>query len=48
MPEIWNNLVSDLLLKNHVFRLVFESNKFILSKNEICIKKGYMNTSIRG
>ena len=31
--EICNNLVSSLLLNSHGFRMVFESNKFVLSKS---------------
>ena len=31
--EIRKNLVSGSLLNNHGFRLVFESNKFVLSKS---------------
>ena len=33
VPEIRRNLVSSSLLNNHGFRLVFKSNKFILSKS---------------
>ena len=37
------NLVSGLLLNNHGFRLVFKSNKFVLSKSEMYVWKGYMS-----
>ncbi|RVW17127.1 Retrovirus-related Pol polyprotein from transposon TNT 1-94 [Vitis vinifera] len=37
------NLVSGSLLNNHGFRLVFESNKFVLSKSGMYVGKGYMS-----
>ncbi|KAL6326053.1 hypothetical protein AAG906_000928 [Vitis piasezkii] len=43
VPEIRKNLVSGSLLNNHGFRLVFESNKFILSKSGMYVGKGYMS-----
>ena len=43
VPEIQKNLVSGSLLNNHGFRLVFESNKFVLSKSGIYVGNGYMN-----
>ena len=42
VPEILNNLVSGSLLNNHRFRLVLESNKFVLSKSGMYIGKWYM------
>ena len=42
-PKIRKNLVYGSLLKNHGFRLVFESNKFVLSKNGMKEGKRYMN-----
>ena len=41
--EIQKNLVSGSLLNNHGFRLVFESNKFVLSKSGIYVGNGYMS-----
>ncbi|KAL6331736.1 hypothetical protein AAG906_016732 [Vitis piasezkii] len=41
--KIRKNLVSGSLLNNHGFRLVFESNKFILSKSGMYVGKGYMS-----
>jgi hypothetical protein len=40
-PPIKKNLVSGSLLYRHGYKLVFESNKCILSKYEIFIRKGY-------
>nr|GEW19255.1 hypothetical protein [Tanacetum cinerariifolium] len=39
--EIRKNLVSSWLLNKFGFRLVFESDKFVLSKNQIYVGKGY-------
>ncbi|GJR07824.1 hypothetical protein Tco_0790476 [Tanacetum coccineum] len=41
VPEIRKNLVSDWLLNKFGFRLVFESDKFILSKNQMYVGRGY-------
>ena len=43
VPEIRKNLVSDSLLNSHGFRIVFESDKFVLSKRGMYIGKGYMS-----
>ena len=43
VPEIRKNLVSGSLLNSHGFWLVFESNKFILSKSGMYVGKGYMS-----
>ncbi|RVW52240.1 Retrovirus-related Pol polyprotein from transposon TNT 1-94 [Vitis vinifera] len=40
VPEIRKNLVSGSLLNNHGFRLVFESNKVVLSKSGMYVGKG--------
>ena len=40
--EIRKNLVSGSLLNSHGFWLVFESNKFVLSKSGMYVGKGYM------
>ncbi|RVW97088.1 Retrovirus-related Pol polyprotein from transposon TNT 1-94 [Vitis vinifera] len=39
VPEIRKNLVSGSLLNNHGFRLVFESNKVVLSKSGMYVGK---------
>ena len=44
--EIRKNLVSGSLLNSHGFQLVFESNKFVLSKNEMYVGKGYMSSGM--
>ncbi|GJS83573.1 pol polyprotein [Tanacetum coccineum] len=41
VPEIRKNLVSGWLLNKFGFRLVFESDKFVLSKNQMYVGKGY-------
>ena len=43
VPDIQKNLVSGSLLNNHGFRLVFESNKFVLSKSGMYVWKGYVS-----
>ena len=43
VPEIQKNLVFGLLLNNHGFRLVFESNKFVRSKSGMYVGKGYVS-----
>ena len=41
--EIHKNLVPGSLLSNHGFRLVFESNEFILSNSGMYVGNGYMS-----
>ena len=43
LPKIHKNLVSGSLLTNHGFRMVFESDKFVLSKSGMYVGKGYMS-----
>ena len=43
VPKIRKNLVSGSFLNSHGFRLVFESDKFVLSKSGMCVGKGYMS-----
>ena len=43
VPKIRKNLVSGSLLSKKGFRLVFESNKFVLTKSGIYVGKGYMS-----
>ena len=42
VPKIRKNLVSGLLLNKHGFRMVFESDKVILSKSRMYVGKGYV------
>ena len=42
VPEIRRNLVSGPLLVNAGFRLVFESNKFVLTKNDTFVGRGFV------
>ncbi|KZV25134.1 hypothetical protein F511_42831 [Dorcoceras hygrometricum] len=46
VSEIRKNLVSGSALVKADFRLVFESNKFILSKNGVFIGKGYLEDNL--
>ena len=46
VPKIRKNLVSGSLLNNHGFRLVFELNKFVLSKSIMYVGQGYMSDGI--
>ena len=43
ITEIRKNLVSGSLLNSHGFRMVFELDKFVLSKSGIYVRKGYMS-----
>ena len=43
VPEIRKNLVSGSFLNSHGFRLVFEYDKFVLSKSEMYVGKVYMS-----
>ena len=46
VPEIRKNLVSGSLLSKKGFRLVFESDKFVLTKSGIYVGKGYMSNRL--
>lgn len=39
--DIRKNLVFGSLLRKHGFKLMFESNKFVLTKNRIFVGKGF-------
>ena len=43
VPNIRKNLGSGSLLSKNGFRLVFESDKFVLSKSGMYVGKGYMS-----
>jgi hypothetical protein len=45
-PEIQKNLVSGNLLSKHGYKLVFESEKFVLTKNNMFVGKGYAENGI--
>ena len=44
--EICKNLVFGSLLNNHRFRMVLESDKFVLSKGGMYVRKGYMSDAM--
>ena len=46
VPEIRKNLVSGSLLNKNGFKLVFEADKFVLSKGGAFVGKGYMYDSM--
>ena len=46
VPEIRKNLVYGSLLNSHGFKMVFESNKFVLYKSGMYVGKGYMNNGM--
>ena len=46
VPEIRKNLVSGSLLNKHGFRMVFESNRVVLSKCGMYVGKGYVNDGL--
>ena len=46
VPEIRKNLVSASLLSKKGFKLVFESDKFVLTKGGTFVGKGYMSEGL--
>lgn len=46
VPDIRKNLVSGSLLSKHGFKLVFEFDKFVLTKNKIFIGKGFVKSEM--
>ena len=46
VPNVRRNLVSGSLLNKFGFRLVFKRDKFILSKGEIFVGKGYYSNEM--
>ena len=44
--HVCKNLMSGSLLSNNGFKLVFVSNKFVLSKNDMYVGKGYLSEGI--
>lgn len=46
MPEIRKNLAFRSLLNKHRFWIVFESDKVVLSKNEIYVGKAYVSDEL--
>lgn len=43
MPDIRKNLMSRTLLNKNGFKLIFESDKFTLSKGGMYLGKGYLS-----
>ena len=43
---IRKNLVSDTLISKHGFKMIFEADKFILSKQGMFVGKGYVTNSM--
>ena len=46
VPDVRQNLVSVSLLSKNGFKLVFVSDKFVLSKNEMYVGKGYLSDGL--
>ncbi|CAL9006155.1 unnamed protein product [Prunus brigantina] len=46
VPEIRKNLVSGSLLSKNGFKLVFEYDKFVLTKNGMYVGKGYLTDGL--
>ena len=46
VPEIRKNLVSGSFFSKKGFRLVFESDKFVLTKSGIYVGKGYISNGL--
>ena len=41
-PDIRKNLISELILSKKEFRMIFESDKFVLTKSGMYVGKGYL------
>ena len=46
VPDIRKNLVSGSLLSKNGFKLVFVSDKFVLTKNDMFVGKGYLSDGL--
>ena len=46
MPEIHKNLVSTSLLVKNGFKVVFVSDKVVISKNDMYVGKGYLSDGL--
>lgn len=46
VPDIRKNLISGSVLSKHGFKLVFESNKFVLTKNKMFVGKGFSKSKM--
>nr|GEZ15370.1 septin and tuftelin-interacting protein 1 homolog 1 [Tanacetum cinerariifolium] len=46
VPNITNNLISRPILSNKGFKLMFESDKFIITKGDVYARKGYLNEAL--
>ena len=46
VPDIRKNLVSGSLLSKNGFKLVFVSDKFVLTKNDVFVGKGYLQDGL--
>ena len=47
VPEIHKNLEFGSLLNSHGFQMMFELDKFALSKSGMCVEKGHMSDGMR-
>ncbi|GJW80751.1 retrovirus-related pol polyprotein from transposon TNT 1-94 [Tanacetum coccineum] len=46
VPNITKNLFSDYILSNKGFKLVFESEKFVITKGGVYVRKGYRDEGL--
>ena len=46
VPEVTKNLISGPVLSNKGFKLVFESDKFVLTKGGVYVGKGYLSEGL--
>ena len=46
VPEIRKNLISGPMLSKKSFKLVFESDKLVITKGELYVGKGYLNEGL--
>jgi len=46
VPEIRKNLVSTILLVKNVFKCIFVSDKVVISKNEMFVRKCYLTKGL--
>nr|GFA24109.1 Pol polyprotein [Tanacetum cinerariifolium] len=46
VPNITKNMISGPILSNEGFKLVFRSNKFIITKGGVYVRKGYLDEGL--
>lgn len=47
MSDVKKNLIFGRLLDIHGFKMIFQSHKVSLIKNDMCVRKGYVKDGLR-